>query len=135
MTIDELKQFSTTYDYIQQECRLIFDVLERLEAKYKIGYGMQGYHSFESFDVDEGVFILDGRWSGQGDWSETTYTVTFEQFLDMDSFFKDYEKDLIARKQSVEEKQRASNEAKAQKEYEKYLELKKKYEGSENGKV
>lgn len=131
MTLEELKQFATTYEKIQTKAHKLYNTLDAIDKHYKIpnSYDYAGWFSFDNFDVEAGCIELYGSYSVQGDHDNKSYSLTLQEFFNSDDYEQYYEQKLKERLKEYRQKQAEQDQREEQRERETYLKLKAKYEG------
>ena len=132
MTIEELEQFATTYDQIQEKSVQLFYTLDHLDKKYKFpnSYTSDGRYDFDHFTIESNYIDFHGSYSVQGDWGNKSYTLTLQEFFNSDEYLKQYEQKLKDRLEEYNQKEKDRKTRDEERERETYLKLKAKYEGN-----
>lgn len=134
MTLEELEQFGTTYEQIQEKAYNLYNTLDQLDKKYKFpnSYTSDGRYDFDHFTIESNYIELHGSYSVQGDWGNKSYTLTLQEFFDSDEYLIQYEQKLKDRLEEYNQKEKNRKTRVEELERETYLKLKAKYEGPQN---
>ena len=105
--------------------------MEEVERKYSVCRYRESYE-YDGFEIEDQLITLKGRYSRQGDWGSTEYTLDLNEFFHGDEYVKAREKKHQKRDEEkrLKEAQRKEEADKLQQEqeYAVFLHLKKKYE-------
>lgn len=127
MNSDDLVTFAKQYEEIKEKAEKLFDKLEALEKKYTT-LNYRYTYDFDAFDVLDGCIDLKGSYSYQGDWGNKEYTVPLKSFSNEEEFLRSYEQMLIDKLEEHEKKEAERKIRSQEQEYQKYLDLKMKFE-------
>ena len=106
------------------------EFIKRIKAKENEVWIYQDTWRFGNEDEDykNDTYLIINEWYSMGETNNTPYFIPYRAINDMDGAVEDYFKEKARQKAQQEELDRIKKKEKEQEEYNKYLQLKRKYE-------
>ena len=121
-----MAEFERQYEIVYNAAEKLFDQIERLDYKYRLGYRER--YSFDGFSIECGYIELKGSYSYQGDWGNVTYDLSLEEFANPETYLAMREAEHLLKRREHKAKEAEIQKNKEKQEYEQYMKLKAKFD-------